>query len=179
LGQLYPLLPDIQRAAGFQKDIAFYKEDHVIVRPPEVDEYVDYLKNLEKKSPAALLAYFYHMYMAIFAGGFIIKKIVTKSMKLTSEKGVQAFVFEADPKVVRETLKDTINNMHLTKDEEDLLMEEGPKVFLKNDALVEVVKRGNNFQQAEADCSRLLIKITLAVLVVAVAVGIALMQSRP
>ena len=174
LGQLYPLLPDIQRATGFQKDIEFYQhENHV--RPPEVDDYVNYLKTLP---PAALLAYVYHMYMAIFAGGFIMKKIVAKSMKLSSDEGVQAFCFEADPKRVRDTLKEIINNTSLTDEEEALLMEEGPNVFLRNDALMEAVKRGEAFQEADADCSRLLTKITVAVLVVAVAVGVALMQSK-
>jgi len=178
LGQLYPLLSDMARAPGFQKDVEYYRENRTIVRPAQVDDYVTYLKELEQENPTALLAWYYHMYMAIFAGGFIIKKAVTKTMRLTSEEGVQAFAFETPAKSIRDKLKNTVNNMNLTSEEEEMVMEEGPKVFLRNDALMDELREGAAFRNAEADCCRFLTKITLGVLVAVVAVGIALMQSK-
>jgi len=54
------------------------------------------LDELEKDDPVLLLCYAYHMYMAIFAGGFQIRKMVTKAMGLTrgEEAGVKIFCFD-------------------------------------------------------------------------------------
>jgi heme oxygenase len=170
LGKLYPLLKDLQRGPRFRKDIAYYQGTHVIVSPSELDEYLQHLKDLEEKQPVALLAYIYHMYMAVFAGGYILKKAVTKTMRLTSEEGVQAYGHDTDPKVIREKLKDTINTMLLSPEQEEIVMEEGKQVFLRNDALVTTIRGGIAFREAETN---LCLKISVAVIVAVIAVGVA------
>jgi hypothetical protein len=70
--------------------------------------------------------------MAVFAGGFISKKVVTKTMLLTSEKGVQAHGHEADPKVISENLMETMNTMLRSPEQEEIVMEECKQVFLKS-----------------------------------------------
>lgn len=178
LGQLYPLLPQLARAPGFRKDVDFYRENRTLTTPPEVDDYVAYLKQLEKDNPVALVAWYYHMYMAIFAGGFIIKKCVTKTMKLSSDEGIQAFVFQDNPKIIRDQLKDVINSMDLTEDQEEVLYEEGSKVFARNDELMAKLRGGVAFKQAEADCCRYIVKVTAGVMVVIAAICIPLLQSK-
>lgn len=178
LGRLYPLLDQIERAPGFHKDIDFFRENRTLTTPPEVDDYVAYLKQLEEENPVALVAWYYHMYMAIFAGGYIIKKCVRKTMKLSSDEGVQAFAFQDNPKIVRDQLKDVINSMDLTKEQEEVLYEEGPKVFARNDALMTNLRGGVAFKQAEADCCRFIVKVTAGVIVVIAAVCIPLFQSK-
>lgn len=178
LGQLYPLLPELARAPGFQKDVEFHTEGCTLETPKEVDEYVAHLQKLEDENPVALVAWYYHMYMAIFAGGFIIKKAVKKTMKLSSDQGVQAFCFTENPKTIRDKLKNTINNMDLTNAQEQVLYEEGIKVFARNDALMDNLRDGNAFKQAEADCSRFIAKVTVGVVVVIAAISIPLLQSK-
>ena len=95
LGQFYALLPFLSRSDGFQKDISFYlsaneleelkrfrTKESKILNPPELADYLNRLDELEREDPVRLVAYVYHMYMAIFAGGFIIKNIVKKAMRL-------------------------------------------------------------------------------------------------
>ena len=179
LGKLYPLLPQLARAPGFRKDIDFYRENRTLTTPPEVDDYVAYLKQLEEENPVALVAWYYHMYMAIFAGGFIIQKCVRKTMKLSSSnEGVQAFMFQDNPKMVRDQLKNVINGMDLTEEQEEVLFGEGPKVFARNDELMANLRDGVAFKQAEADCCRYIVKVTVGVVVVIAAVCIPLFQSK-
>jgi len=178
LGLLYPLLPELERAPGFEKDVEFYRgKDVIIEKSVPVEEYVAYLKELEETSPVALLAWYYHMYMAIFAGGFIIKKTVMKTMRLSSEEGVQAFVFETPPNRVRDNLKQIFNDMNLSAAQEEIVIREGPKVFMRNDALMENLRGGVAFRNAEADCCRFITQVTVAVVIVLVAISIAMMQA--
>lgn len=105
LGKLQPFLPTLCRGAGFEADMQFYLNEEQLAaikarqargEPPELAAYLARLDELEKNDPILLLAYAYHMYMAIFAGGFQIRRMVTKAMGLTrgQEAGVQIFCFE-------------------------------------------------------------------------------------
>lgn len=105
LGKLEPFLPTLRRAAGFEADLRFYLSPEQLAavkvrqargEPPELAAYLARLDELEKDDPVLLLCYAYHMYMAIFAGGFQIRKMVTKAMGLTrgEEAGVKIFCFD-------------------------------------------------------------------------------------
>jgi len=62
---------------------------------------------------ALLLAYYFHMYMAIFAGGYLIKKMVGRAFGLDSASGdgVQTFVLAdgVNPGTFRKEYKEAIN----------------------------------------------------------------------
>jgi heme oxygenase len=105
LGKLQPFLPTLRRAAGFEADLSFYLNPEQLASlkarqangdPPELAAYLARLDELEKEDPVVLLAYAYHMYMAIFAGGFQIRRMVTKAMGLErgQEAGVRIFCFD-------------------------------------------------------------------------------------
>lgn len=181
LGQLYPLLElELARAPGFQQDIEYYTNKSIDSPLPQlVKEYILYLESVEKTNPVALLAWYYHLYMAIFGGGFIIKRTVTKTMKLSSEQGVKAFSFgETNPKTLRTKFKEIINSMELTPQQEELIIQEGPKVFARNDELMANLREGETFKNAEADCCRFITKVIAGVLMALFAVGVAFtMQS--
>jgi heme oxygenase len=105
LGKLQPFLPTLRRSPGFEADLSFYLNPEQLAslkarqangEPPELASYLARLDELEKDDPVLLLAYAYHMYMAIFAGGSQIRRMVTKSMGLTrgQEAGVRIFCFD-------------------------------------------------------------------------------------
>lgn len=178
LKQLFPLVNDLRRGPRFRKDIAYYSQGshHVIPSSPELDNYLNHFKELEDKSPIALVAYIYHMNMAIFAGGFLLKKMVTRAMKLKSDEGVQAYLFDTDRRAISKRLKQVVNAMDLSPEQDELIMKESEQVFTRNDALMASLRNGKAFRDAEADCCRFVTKVTIAVVVGIVAIGAALMQ---
>lgn len=54
------------------------------------------------------MPYCYHMYIALLAGGQMIRKMVKKSFDVTDEQGLNTFAFQAKSKMVRATSLDTI-----------------------------------------------------------------------
>ena len=105
LSKLQPFLPTLCRAAGFEKDMNYYLNPEQLAtikarqargEPRELAAYLARLDKLEKDDPVLLLAYAYHMYMAIFAGGSQIRRMVTKAMGLTrgQDIGVEIFSFQ-------------------------------------------------------------------------------------
>lgn len=193
LGQFYALLPFLCRSDGFQKDISFYlsaneleelkqfrTEERKIVNPPELADYLNRLDELEREDPVRLIAYVYHMYMAIFAGGFIIKNIVKKAMRLPkdSDDGVLGLstckVDEngqiMDGRRIRKELKRILNEViapELTEEEMNGILEESLQVFRRNNALVASVEDTASFQKAVLRCKNFVI-IPAAVVLVAV-----------
>ena len=105
LGKLQPFLPTLRRAAGFEEDLRYYLTPEQLAslkarqakgEPAELVAYLRRLDELEKDDPVLLLAYAYHMYMAIFAGGSQIRRMVKKAFRLTSgqDLGVRIFCFD-------------------------------------------------------------------------------------
>jgi hypothetical protein len=54
-----------------------------------------------QQDPILLLAYTYHMYMALLFGGQMIRKMVKRSFSLQEEVGLQTFGFGGKSKMVR------------------------------------------------------------------------------
>ncbi|CEG38802.1 conserved hypothetical protein [Plasmopara halstedii] len=73
-----PLDPYKPLADGIAKDLRFYLgEDWNFTNQPTqaVHDYIKHLKELKEKNPVLVLPYCYHMYMAMLAGGMMIKKL--------------------------------------------------------------------------------------------------------
>ena len=111
--------------------------------------YLDHLDKLEKEDPALLGAYIYTMYMAIFAGGFIIRKMVKVAFSLTGENDDGVMIFSCEDKKRRDAkskLKNLINNeMNLTNIQEDRFIEETVRLFAMNNQLVSTVQYSPTF----------------------------------
>jgi heme oxygenase len=161
---LYPLLPTLRRAKLFEKDMtsllqsqekADLLKDRRIHRgdngeefsPPELQAYIDHLRQLSDEDPSLLIPYIYSMYGAIMAGGSIIKRMVKVAFSLKTNDGVQMLVMSMEGsgyKNIAEFRKDMKQQldekMNLTKDQEERILCEGPEVFKRNNALVATVK---------------------------------------
>ncbi|KAI9992936.1 hypothetical protein PInf_014878 [Phytophthora infestans] len=78
---LYEILNEIARADGIAKDLRFYLGEDWSTKyqsTQAVQNYVNHLQELEKKNPILVLPYCYHMYMAMLAGGAMIKKLALR-----------------------------------------------------------------------------------------------------
>jgi heme oxygenase len=190
----FPLLKATRRAPKFEQDMAALlgsqtlalqlqqrrcrKDEHgkPVYSPPELQAYIDHLHLLSDKNPIILLAYVHAMYGAIFAGGAIIKRMVKRAFSLKTNEGVTMFELDFDDssgfenaKAVSNELKRILNEeIQLSKEDEQLLLEESPQVFVRNNALVATVEDSSVFATATQKCMRFL------GLVIAVPMGIAI-----
>jgi heme oxygenase len=153
LGKLYPLIEDLRRTPGFRADFIYYlakerrEELEAAWKNGEhkaIAEYVTRLEELEKSDPVLLLAYAYHLYGGIVAGGQIIARMVRKAMGLPkdSHDGVEVFrVKEGRGKILFQKVKAIYNEeIDLSTEQKEALIKEGREVFRLNDALVATVK---------------------------------------
>jgi len=171
LRKVAPLLAKLQRTSSFRADMAFYMSaDHRAQideirgagRPIELAKYLKRLNDLAEKDPVAILSYVFHMYSAIFAGGFILKRIVSKAMGLPreSKEGLQTFCLDEScsdsPKRLTRELKRILNEeIELSEEEARRCIEEGLEVFRLNDALVATVQGTDAWKNAKYDfCKR-------------------------
>jgi len=179
LQKLDRLIPLISRSSGFQSDVNFFlsSDEQSLIKdrlkngePPELVNYLKRLEQLEKEEPIRLLAYVYHMYMAIFAGGYIIKKMVRKSMGLRkdSNDGVQALSLNLksaeahlDSKILRSDLKKIMNDEiapMLSEDDIENILEESIRVFEMNNKLISSIRETPAFKVALNACFK---KVTI------------------
>lgn len=185
LGKFHHLLPDMKRFDGFQKDAAYYltpiEGDKKISDTPELSTYLDRLDELERDDPVRLIAYVYHMYMAIFAGGYLIKKIVKNAMVLPrdSDEGVHAFSTNStkesnisrDGRQIRNEIKRIMNEViapTLSEREVDCILEESLDVFRRNNAVAASIQTTATFKSVSARCRNFVIIPALAVLLATV-----------
>ena len=102
IGKMYPLLEVMRRAPGFRKDMEYYltsdrraELDQMVQRGENsvMEEFLQHLDRISKEDPVLILAYIYHEYAGILAGGQIIRRIVQKALGLSkdSDDGVQCF----------------------------------------------------------------------------------------
>ena len=90
------------------------------------------------EQPELLLVYMHTMYLAIFSGGFILKKLIVNSLGLRSgDGGVSSF--ELPPEVSRLTLKNhlkkTMDSFELSRDIKDRMIQEKLVIFRRNNKL--------------------------------------------
>jgi heme oxygenase len=165
LNLLSPLLPTLRRAELFEKDVVsllqsqekadllrdrrIHKDDNgkEYFSPPELQAYIDHLRQLSDEEPFLLIPYIYSMYGAIMAGGSIIKRMVKVAFSLKTNDGVEMLVMSMEGssyKNIAEFRKDMRRRldekMNLTKDQEERILCEAPAVFKRNNALVATVK---------------------------------------
>ena len=110
--------------------------------------------------------------MAIFAGGFLIKRMVKHAFSLKSDDGIQIFVLETDTnvKAFRNHFKSILNEtIKVTEEQVQLLMEESTQVLTRNNLLVATVQTTRAFENAERFCAGTLAAI-LSVLAVLAAI---------
>ena len=185
IGKIYPLLELMRRAPGFRKDMEYYltsdrrTELEQMVQRGEnsvMEEFLQNLDRISKEDPVLILAYIYHEYAGILAGGQIIRRIVQKALGLSkdSDDGVQCFCMSDKtiaPKIVMSRMKKILNEdiaITCTEEQHQRIVDEGVEVFRRNNALVNTIHTTN----AWADASRACIKrVAIPLVGIAVFIG--------
>ncbi|KAJ0402341.1 hypothetical protein ATCC90586_006537 [Pythium insidiosum] len=132
---LHEILPDFQRADAFAKDLAFYLGDDWSTKHNPTSaaaNYVKRIKEVEKQNPELLLAYFYHMYTALLAGGQMVRKMVKRSFDLKETTGLEVFEFTKNRLAIRTTIKDRIDSVAIDETKRKLIMDESLRIFDMN-----------------------------------------------
>lgn len=156
-------LDKMRRFPGFEADMRFYlgegglesmRQRQKEGQPNELKEYLEHLDRLEREDPMLLAVYAYHMYMAVLAGGYIIRKMVKRTMGLKNDEGVRALSFPpgVDCKALRSSLKQCMNEeMDFSEDQEERVLEESVKLFELNNRLVATVQDSPAFKIVVAE----------------------------
>lgn len=162
LNELYHVCKDLRRYPGFKKDIEYYlgRSTNTTVEMDgdhsnqALTDYLDHLDGLVEEDPVILTTYVYHMYMAILAGGFIIRKMVQKAFSLPTNNGnfdgVNCFEFDINTscREIRKNLKGCVNEkMKFTERQEKRILEESKILFQMNNCLVSTVNRSNTMKE--------------------------------
>ena len=81
------------------------------------------------------------MYLALVAGGQIIKKIVKKTLGISDNEGLSIFEFEdINRSQLRQHIYSSINNLDLDRRKKDAIISEKIRVFQMNNAIASGVK---------------------------------------
>ncbi|KAF4035537.1 Heme oxygenase [Phytophthora infestans] len=140
---LYEILNEIARADGIAKDLRFYLGEDWSTKyqsTQAVQNYVNHLQELEKKNPILVLPYCYHMYMAMLAGGAMIKKLVKRSFAPPEGEGLNSFAFDVKSnKALRDTIKEKIDTVPHDEETKKKILAESMTCFKMNNQ-----ERGND-----------------------------------
>ena|SRR5688572_13425235 len=81
------------------------------------------------------------MYLALLAGGQILKRIIKKTLGLSGELGLSLFEFEdINRKELRKQILSIIDSLDLSRQEKDAIIEEKFRVFEMNNTLARNIK---------------------------------------
>lgn len=154
--------PAIARTEPLERDLDFYyANDRSKYQTPVMSEqvaFVEHIRKITAEKPHLLLAYGHVMYLALFAGGRILRSNIMKSTGLfpqidglTTEevatKGTNLFRFQVDDEDnLRASFKtkfelQTRNN--LTEQEKREIMEEAQEIFRRNIACISEIEKHN------------------------------------
>ncbi|KAG3025640.1 hypothetical protein JG687_00013895 [Phytophthora cactorum] len=146
---LYEILNEIARADGIAKDLRFYLgEDWDTKYQPTqaVQDYIKHLQELGEKDPILVLPYCYHMYMAMLAGGTMIKKLVKRSFAPPEGEGLNCFAFDVKSnKVLRDTIKEKIDAVPHDEETKKLILAESMACFKMNNQVVRSLDGAGNY----------------------------------
>jgi len=147
------LITGMERTVAFEQDLSHYlgqhwKKDYQV--RPEVQNYLQHLRQVEEKEPYLLVAYIYHLYMGLFSGGQVLraKKMISLSSvsTVTSEDGNSVTSYEnTSIGSLKKQLKCAINEFADNIDIElrQEILEEGINVFKMNNTIIASVKGVN------------------------------------
>jgi len=113
---------------------------------PAVTNYLQHLVDIERQNPYLLAAYIYHLYMGLLSGGQILKMKRSISGNKTDEDGGGEDIFHfSEPHTVqsvKKSLRSAAEEMgnHLDKDTQELVINEGIRVFELNNTLINSVE---------------------------------------
>lgn len=163
-GELLNLFWDerISRTNALTKDLLyFYNNDPKKFENPIREEQIDFVEHIykvHKEKPHVLLAYCHVMYLALFAGGRVMKSSIAKSAGLfpqvdgqtteeVSKYGTNLYQFDVeDDQVLRQSYKrefELATRQGLTEEEKLDIIEEAKEIYRRNASMVRGIERHN------------------------------------
>lgn len=86
-------------------------------------------------------SYTHSMYLALLAGGMMLKKVIKKTLGLSGKEGLAVFDMDVTGKTdLRKEFKARINNLELSRDKKEKIIEEKQRCFKMNNSLANNVK---------------------------------------
>ncbi|XP_009857539.2 LOW QUALITY PROTEIN: uncharacterized protein LOC100185311 [Ciona intestinalis] len=167
--------PAFGRVSFFEKDLEFFlglQWKRLLTPSDAAMEYVSHIEDITENNPTLLVAYVHTMYLAIFSGGFILKKIIKTTLNLNESEGVKLNNDTADGESrlkLKQLIKSRINAMDFDRSTKDLIIQEKLDIFARNNQIV------SNLKPKISSFKRLLLLVCL-VLVVLCVLGYALFK---
>lgn len=180
LEQIYHICKDLKRYPGFQEDLQYYLGRTTkatgggdgVHSNQALTLYLDHLDDIVKEDPVILIAYVYHMYMAILAGGFIIRKMVQKAFSLPTNSnncdGVKCFEINnnTSSREIRQNIKECINeNMKFTERQVERILEESKTLFQLNNSLVSTISQSKTMKEVSNHLLKRFLQVSIPVVV--------------
>nr|YP_009398471.1 Heme oxygenase [Lophocladia kuetzingii]ARW67657.1 Heme oxygenase [Lophocladia kuetzingii] len=129
--------PELYRKNSLINDLIYYYGDdwEKQISPSLATQvYVDRIHQVGKNNPELLIAHAYTRYMGDLSGGQILKKIAQNAMQLPPNLGTAFydFILIKDEKVFKNSYRDSLNNVPLSKIEVDQIIVEANIAFNLN-----------------------------------------------
>lgn len=140
ISQIY--FEELQRKELLEKDLEFlYGEDwqNRIRMTTARREYIDRIHYLGDNDPTLLVAHSYTRYLGDLSGGQVIKKMAQRSLGLQGRDGLRFFDFDEidDGKTFKNEYRSRLNQLALTDERAQEVIEEAKQVFAFNQSLFE------------------------------------------
>lgn len=153
---------EMARKGRGQQDLLFYYDDRKekFIKPimPEQIAFVEHIRRVTNEKPHLLLAYLHTMYLALFAGGRVMRLSITKATRLFPQKdgllheqivalGTNFFRFDVpDETTFRHLYKrdyELLTRNALTEQQKVEIIEESKYIFEQNSRCIAELERHN------------------------------------
>lgn len=154
--------PEVARRDRAEQDLLFYYDDHkekfVNAKMPEQIAFINHILEVTAEKPYLLFAYLHVMYLALFAGGRMMRSSFAKATGLFPQKdglsheqilkmGTNFFVFDVeDEEVLRADYKrdyELVTRGGLTEVEKLEIIEESKYIFAQNAKCIQELETYN------------------------------------
>ena len=137
-------IPELMRCHAFEEDLKYFFGDNwsSLVSPsPATKDFVQHIHDVGKENPILLATYCHSFYLALMAGGQIIKSMITKSLGLKNGLGTATFQFKSkNAGQLKKQLKDSINGLGVDDETKNKLIQEKILAYNMTNAIVKEIK---------------------------------------
>lgn len=137
-------LDPMLRTEAFERDLEFFlgPEWKQRVKPStQAQAYCDRIFEVADTQPILLVAYVHTMYLALTAGGQILKGLIRRTLGLSGDNGLGIFEFsDLKHQELRKLILERINGLELSQVERDAIIQEAVRIFQMNNSLAANVK---------------------------------------
>lgn len=137
----------LRRLASLEKDMAYFHGDgwRASVKPTAATAaYVQRIEEVARESPCLLVAHQYTRYLGDLFGGQMMGGMARRSLGLDPGRGTEFYTFDevADAKSFIEEWYSSLNELDLTDDQRQAIVDEGNLVFTLNIGIFDELEGG-------------------------------------